>query len=213
MRRATPICYTRRCGEDDIDHCSPRIYWDLTTATVITMQLFEGVWCTDLLAALDQNDQAKIDMWREQGITPSRCGRLLFRSIILEQCYHLPGLSCGSARWQPRVFLPGGTLGYIDFGMVGWLDERQWAEQYRLFENIASERLHEAFEAMIDTLEPLNVRDTSVFETEFKNLLRDWMLSVSNPAATARGEKAPGGSYGEPRSRSARAGLHLPTPR
>lgn len=174
---------------DGVDHCSPKVHWEHTTASVITMELFRGVWCRDLLAAVERRDIAALEEYRRWGITPRRAARLIFRSIM-EQAYRHRVFHADPHAGN-MVFLEGGRLGFIDFGMIGWLDERQWSLQYRLFENIASERLHAAYGAMLDTLEPLNVRDLQPFEAEFKALLWDWMLAARNPSSSVE-EKSTG---------------------
>jgi predicted unusual protein kinase regulating ubiquinone biosynthesis (AarF/ABC1/UbiB family) len=173
----------------------------------MVMEMFRGVWAYELMDAVAAEDAERLERWRLQGITPRRAARLIFRSIM-EQCYHHRVFHADPHAGN-LIFLPGGTLAYIDFGMVGWLDERQWRQQYTLFQRIAEERLHAAYEAMLETLEPLRVQTLSSFETEFKGHLRDWMLAARNPRSTVD-EKSTGRFLWRATNAIRTAGLRLP---
>lgn len=178
-----------RMASDSVDHRAPRIHFDLSGPRVFTAEFFEGVWMRELLTAVEQNDRAKLDAFAARGITPERTARLLLRSIM-EQAYH-HRVFHADPHAANLVLLDGGTLGYVDFGMVGWLDERMAAQQYRLYDAISRGKIHASYEAMLDTLEPLTTRDLGPFQTEFKALLRDWLVAAHSPHATIE-EKSTG---------------------
>ena len=77
----------------------------------------------------------------------------------------------------------GGTLNWIDFGVVGWIDERQWELQLRLRDAIAQDRIHGAYLALLEAMEPLPYRDLGRFEQEFKQSLRDYLIASRDPDA------------------------------
>ena len=164
---------------DDIDHCGPGVYLELSGRSVITMQRLDGVWVREMLEAIARGDAERLREWRRMGITPGRTARLLFRSM-LEQCF-THRIFHADPHAGNLVVMPGGTLGYVDFGMVGWMDERLWTEQYALNEAIARGNIHQAYEALLDTLEPLPDRDLSHFETEVKALLMEWIFATKVP--------------------------------
>jgi ubiquinone biosynthesis protein len=164
---------------DPIDHCSPRPYLALCSASVITMERLQGVWMRDLLAAVTANDRGRLEAWAQHGITPARTARLLLRSI-LEQCFS-HRIFHADPHAGNLVILDGGTLGYVDFGMIGWIDEKGWAQQFRMNASIANEKLHGAYQSLLDILEPLPPRDLSRFEIEFKRHLQNWLFSTRTP--------------------------------
>jgi ubiquinone biosynthesis protein len=77
----------------------------------------------------------------------------------------------------------GGTLNWVDFGLVGWIDERQWEVQLRLREAIAQGRVHEAYLALLEGMEPLPFRDLTRFEQDIKRSLRDYLIASRDPNA------------------------------
>ncbi|HVO41655.1 MAG TPA: AarF/UbiB family protein [Aggregatilineales bacterium] len=169
-------------SQDEVNHYAPRIYFELCGPHVITMELLEGVWLYELLAAVKNDDQARLLAWAELGIIPEQVGRLILRSV-LTQCYRHRFFHADPHAGN-LILLDGGTLGYIDFGLVGWLDERAWEQQFRLYENLANARLHAAYETILSTMEPLPVTNRSRFEMELKALLQDWILAINSNYAT-----------------------------
>jgi predicted unusual protein kinase regulating ubiquinone biosynthesis (AarF/ABC1/UbiB family) len=77
----------------------------------------------------------------------------------------------------------GGTLNWVDFGAVGWMDERQWDLQIRLRDAIAHERIHEAYLALLEGMEPLPYRNLTRFEQEIKAILSDFLVASRDPDA------------------------------
>jgi ubiquinone biosynthesis protein len=88
----------------------PRVFWDATTARVLTLERISGVKINDL-AELEK-----------QGTDPRELARYATNVILKMVCedgfFH--------ADPHPGNFFiePNGTIGLIDFGMVGVLDER-----------------------------------------------------------------------------------------
>jgi ubiquinone biosynthesis protein len=176
-------------AQDDIDHYAPRVYFDACGQAIITMEWLSGVGMGELIAAIQACDQAKLHDWAQRGITPKRTARLVMRSTLVQMFRHR--MFHADPHVANLILLDGGTLGYVDYGMVGWLDERQWKQQFRLRQTIANEEYHAAYEAVLDILAPLPARDLSEFEMELKNLIRDWILASKNAYASTQ-EKSSG---------------------
>jgi ubiquinone biosynthesis protein len=196
-------------ASDEVDHCAPRPHARFSGRAVLTMDRIEGVPVTRLISAVEQRDEASLAGWAAQGITPERTARVLLRSL-LEQTYRHRVFHVDPHAGNLFV-LPGGTLAWVDFGMVGWVDERLFAQQFKLRTAIASGKLHLAYQGLIATLEPLPPgKDLSRFEAEIKDYLRDYTLASRDPDAPIA-EKSSG--YFLLRSFDAvrRAGLFLPS--
>lgn len=169
----------RLLDNDDIDHYGPQVYLPLCSRSVITMERLDGVWVRELLAAVQEDDTVRLEAWRRRGVTPERTSHLLLRSI-LEQCF-THRIFHADPHAGNLVVMAGGTLGYVDFGMVGWLDEKLWAEQFALNEALAKGNIHQAYESLLDTLEPLPDIDLSHFEMQVKTLLMEWLFATRVP--------------------------------
>jgi ubiquinone biosynthesis protein len=168
---------------DDIAHRSPRVHFNLSSATVMTMERLEGVWVKDILAAVVSGDEKALAAYRERGIEPENVGRLIFRSIAEQsyrhRCFH------GDPHAGNLIVDERGWLGYIDFGQVGLLDERLAAQQFRIFDMLTSGRIHAAYEALLTTIEPLATRDLAAFESEVKLLFSDWLMAGTSDSTSA----------------------------
>jgi ubiquinone biosynthesis protein len=164
---------------DDTDHHGPNVYLELCGPSVIVMERLEGVWMNEFLSAVQGGDCLRLEIWSKDNITPQRVSRLLLRSI-LEQCF-THKIFHADPHAGNLVILEGGTLGYVDFGMVGWLDEKLWAQQFSLNRALASEKIHAAYEAILDMLEPLPDINLQYFEMQAKSLLVEWIFASKVP--------------------------------
>jgi ubiquinone biosynthesis protein len=171
-------------AKDGLPHYSPQVYEDLSGHSVVTMEKLEGVWMRELLDAVRAKDETRLAIWSERGITPAGAARLVFRSV-LEQCF-THRLFHADPHAGNIVLMEGGRLGWVDFGMVGWLDEKVWSQQWALNEALAQEKTHRAYQALVASLEPLTTRDLSHFKSDVKTLLMDWILAIKTPGTSLR---------------------------
>ena len=168
--------------QDEIDHYAPKVYFSLSGNFIITMERLEGLWMHELLSAIHAQDYKQLKVWSLRGIDPKRVARLLLRSTLIQVFRHR--VFHADPHAANLLVLEGGTLGYVDFGMTGWLDERLWAKQLKLANYIAEEKIHAAYEAILDMLQPLSQRHLTDFEIEMKALIREWILVSKSPYAT-----------------------------
>ncbi|MEQ1691801.1 MAG: AarF/UbiB family protein [Gemmatimonas sp.] len=221
----------QRMLSDDIDHYCPVVYPELSAPTVITMEEIVGVSVKQLMQtsaiargfADDNQDSVsavralaieQLARWADDGITPERTARVMVRSFLEQAMRHR--LFHADPHAANMIVMKGGTLAWIDLGMMGWLDERLWANEFRMRAAIADGRLDAAYRHLLATMEPLPARDLSSFEAEFKRILRDWLADVEQPSLEA-------GNLGIARRSNfhlftqtlgavRRAGLRLPAP-
>ena len=113
--------FHRKLAQDEIDHYAPRVYFELSGRRVITMERIEGLPMTQLIAAVQSNDTVRLEQFAARGIRPRRTARLLLRSILEQTMEH----RVFNADPHPAnlIIKDGGSLAWVDFGMVGWLDE------------------------------------------------------------------------------------------
>ena len=167
---------------DAIAHYAPRVYRDLCGPNVVTLERVRGVTVREMLTALNNDDRPKLEGWAARGITPERTAVILLRSV-LEQTMRFRSFNA-DPHPSNLIVSDGGTLNWVDFGLVGWIDERQWELQLRLRDAIAREQIHGAYLALLDSMEPLPFRDLSRFEQEIKKSLRDYLIASRDPNAT-----------------------------
>lgn len=192
---------------DEVAHYAPKTYPSMCSLSIITMEKVNGVSVKSMIKALEEKDSYKLSEWAKIGITPKRTSRILLRSI-LEQCirhryFHADPHAAN------LIVMKGGTLAWVDFGMVGWLDEALWVLQFRLRIAISKGNIHEAYTSLLATLEPVPSIDLSLFEAEVKGYIRDWIFASESSNATVL-EKSSGYFFLKIFSSVRRAGLSMP---
>ena len=112
----------------------PCIYWETTTARVLTLERIRGIKINDLAAL----DAAGIDRLA----LAERAVRIILKMILEDGFYH--------ADPHPGNFFiePSGRIGLIDYGMVGIVDARTQEQLVDIFLAITSQDT----ERLVDTM-------------------------------------------------------------
>jgi ubiquinone biosynthesis protein len=87
----------------------PRVFWDLTTSRVLTLERLDGIKVTDLKAL----DAAGID----RHALAERAAHISAKMVFEDGCFH------GDPHPGNFFVEDGGRIGIVDFGIVGALDE------------------------------------------------------------------------------------------
>jgi ubiquinone biosynthesis protein len=170
-----------RMVADAIAHYAPRVYRELSSRNVLTLERVRGVTVREMLTATTNGNSDMLEVWAARGITPRRTAVILLRSV-LEQTMRYRTFNA-DPHPSNLIVSDGGTLNWVDFGACGWLDERQWELQLRLREAIANERIHGAYLALLEGMEPLPYRNLSRFEQEIKRIMSDYLVASRDPSA------------------------------
>jgi ubiquinone biosynthesis protein len=168
----------RILASDRIDHRAPRPYFEHCGTTVVTLERLVGVRVTEIVEAIEQRDEARLKAWEARGIDPRRLGRVLYRSM-LEQFYR-HRVFHGDPHAGNLIALENGTLGYVDFGIVGRLDDHAWSRQERIAQALIDGEVQAAYQALLGTLEPLRPRDLRLFEATVKRCYESFITKVTS---------------------------------
>jgi ubiquinone biosynthesis protein len=171
----------QQMAADPIAHYAPRVYRHLSSRNVLTLERVRGVTVREMLTAATNGNTGMLEVWAARGITPRRTAVILLRSV-LEQTMRYRSFNA-DPHPSNLIVSDGGTLNWVDFGAVGWMDERQWDLQIRLRDAIAHERIHEAYLALLEGMEPLPYRNLTRFEQEIKSILSDFLVASRDPDA------------------------------
>lgn len=102
----------------------PKIYWNATTAKVLTMEFIHGTKVTDL------------EEQRRQNISPEKVNRLLIKTYLKQL------LEDGFFHADPHpgnlLVMPDGRLAFFDFGMVGRITPKLQANMIDAFFHVVS---------------------------------------------------------------------------
>jgi ubiquinone biosynthesis protein len=180
----------RRLFADEPALYVPRIYWDLSSQRVLTMEELQGVKISDLTrleaAGLDQRQVARNSV------------RIMLAEVFEHGFFH--------ADPHPGNFfvLPGEVIGLIDFGVVGHLDENLREALVRLV--LALVRRDSA--RLVDELLDLGIASRRVSRTTLK---RDLDQLVDRYYDRPISEWAAGETFNEVTAIAFRHRLQLPT--
>ena len=122
----------------------PRVFWDLTTSRVITLERIRGMKVTDI-SALDEAGLDRHDL-------AQRAAQIVAKMVFEDGFFH--------ADPHPGNFFiePSGRVGIVDFGMVGTLDDALREQLSRLligFLRQDPDRLADALLALGTSTEPV----------------------------------------------------------
>lgn len=145
---------------------APKVYFDYTTDSVLTMEFVEGISASVLIRAIENQDTEALARLERLGIDRQKLARRFFRSV-LEQIYehdicHIdphPG---------NLILMPKNRICMIDFGAVGYFGPSMRARMERVTVALAGRDVDGAVEAMLESWEPLPMRDIEGFKSELK---------------------------------------------
>ncbi|MDX2388101.1 hypothetical protein GOD60_29815 [Sinorhizobium medicae] len=167
-REARNIEYINRKKLSDSVVAVPRVYWKFSTRRVLTLEFLQGIWLTDA-EALDQLSQDARTEYARQIFAS-------FMHDILEVgFFHAdphPGNMC---------ILPGGRIGLIDFGIVGYVSDTTSRAQSELLWAIQRNDSGAAFEAVQQVLNVPPDADLEKFRRSFESNVRHWHMLQYQP--------------------------------
>jgi len=141
-------------ADDPMVHI-PKVYWQYTTAKVLTLELMEGTQLVDL-------DTDAMDMFERKALAG------LIAETWLKQIY-LHGFFHGDPHPANILVREDGHIALIDFGIVGRLSERDRRNIISLFLDVMNEKI----EQIPKRLEALGVEFPREKEDEFVSEARD----------------------------------------
>ncbi len=194
--------------EDEIDHYAPKLYPALSGNSTITMEHIDGVSVSQLLRAVDERDTSQLAAWATDRITPRRAAHLILRSVLEQTMHHRQFQADPHA--SNMIVTRGGTLAWVDFGVMGWLDERLWMQQLSLRVAIAEGKIQRATEILVTMFAPVSRSQLERFERDVKEYLREWIRATRSPMATIS-EKSTGLLFLNVMRASQRAGMRIPS--
>ncbi len=164
----------------------PKVYDDYSSSRVLTMELLSGTWMTEILSAIRDQDEEKLAVFRSRGINFTLLAERIFE-IGMRQIFEV-----GSFHADPHagniVIQPGNVVGYVDFGIVGEMDDALRDLQERYFLAVKDRKVSEAARALGEmAVVPSNrSRQIDEFRAEAGALVQKWLDHVDNRGSSLR---------------------------
>lgn len=160
----------------------PYIYWEYTTNRILTMEYFGGIPISQAIERFQEGDPS-LDL----ELVEMECDRLvlarnLWQSFLLQafvgHVFH------GDPHPGNLNILPENTIGFLDFGLLGRLNEEARREQMLMMEAVVKENLERLFVAVLDVLDaPRGLAVSDTYE-DFSEEADEWLDACDNPGAT-----------------------------
>ena len=134
----------------------PKVYWDYTSKSILVMELIEGV-------RMD-----RIDQIRAWDIDPKEIAMIGLRSFSRQLMEF--GLFHADPHPGNSIVMNDGRLGLVDFGIIGYLDEKTMLEIANVFLGYAEHNYDMVMDALVDAA---LINEETVNMKHFRNDLRD----------------------------------------
>jgi ubiquinone biosynthesis protein len=138
----------------------PRVYWDRTTPAVLTLELLDGMKLSELdLAGVNAETRTLI---------ARRGADAMLAQILVHGFFHAdphPG---------NLLILPGTVIGFLDFGIVGQIDNRARDDLARVVRAIWRRDASELTTAALEMTEPQDDVNVRVLERDLAGLIETY---------------------------------------
>jgi ubiquinone biosynthesis protein len=164
----------------------PKVYDEFCTSRVLTMEFLSGIWMNEILQAIQQRDAAKLEEWRARGLRLKLVARRMF-DIGMRQLFEV-----GNFHADPHaaniVVLEDNVVGYVDFGIVGQMDQELAESQSQYLEAVKDGRIDDAARALSEVaIIPEGLRSgLPAFRARLANQVRGWIQHVNDRGAELR---------------------------
>jgi ubiquinone biosynthesis protein len=108
----------------------PKIYWELTTSRVLTMDFLNGPSVATYLRMLDENNEAGLAALKATGFIPSVFSSNVIANFLSDAFRF--GVFHADLHPANLLILPNNVVGYVDFGIVATLTPEARRKQIEL---------------------------------------------------------------------------------
>ncbi|MCE9671348.1 AarF/UbiB family protein [Myxococcus stipitatus] len=157
----------------------PRLHEELLGPRVLTMEFLDGCWVSDVLSRLRSEGEAGRERLEEEAgldlpLVAQRIFDIGMRHLFDVRIFHADPHAANI------VILEGDVVGYVDFGIVGTMDEDLADTQERYFVAVQEGRVSDAAATMVEMVEiPERRRDRiAAFRGSVETLIRGWLARM-----------------------------------
>jgi predicted unusual protein kinase regulating ubiquinone biosynthesis (AarF/ABC1/UbiB family) len=159
---------------DPLEH-NPRVYSAYTTSRVLTLEYLPGIPVIDVITAIRRQQAVFLDDLAARGHDTRRIASHIVWNA-LNQIYRF-GYFHADPHPANVVVLPDDAIGYVDFGIVGKLDE-QMTESLRYFaQNLFAGHVGEAVDEFMRFLTPSRATDLAAARRDLIEALQSYLES------------------------------------
>ena len=164
----------QNAGGDPLEH-NPRVYPAYTTSRVLTLEYLPGIPVIEIITAIRHRDQAFLDDLAARGHDMRRIASHIVWNA-LNQVYRF-GYFHADPHPANLIVLADDAIGYVDFGIVGKLDE-QMTDSLRYFaQSLFAGHVGKAVDEFIRFLTPARGTNLTAARRDLIEALKNYLES------------------------------------
>jgi predicted unusual protein kinase regulating ubiquinone biosynthesis (AarF/ABC1/UbiB family) len=154
---------------------APKVYTKYCWTRMLVTSFESGFWCTEILAAKENNDQAALAVLAEKGITPKKVGRRLMEYSFWSRYEAL--FFHADPHHGNIIVKEDSKLILIDFGSCGTTSRKSRLAQLMIMDRMRHNDVSGTVEAAVSTLEPLPMLDVYGLKKGIETDFWGWLLA------------------------------------
>jgi predicted unusual protein kinase regulating ubiquinone biosynthesis (AarF/ABC1/UbiB family) len=159
----------------------PYVYWDRTTERVLTMEFLDGIAVSEIIDRVESGDASIDDELADMACDRVTLARNVWQTFLLQT--FVGGVFHGDPHPGNIIVLPENTVGMIDIGLLGRLNEEQKREQGLCLQAVSTENIERLFIAILDILDaPRGLLVTGTYDN-FSEEADSWLDACDNQGA------------------------------
>jgi predicted unusual protein kinase regulating ubiquinone biosynthesis (AarF/ABC1/UbiB family) len=183
---ARHVSVLRRNAEDDPHERNPRVFPACTTERVLTLEYLAGIPVVDIVGAIRRHDESFLEALAARGHDRRRIASHIAWNA-LNQVYRF-GYFHADPHPANLIVLPGDAIGYVDFGIVGKLDEETTRALRYFAQSLFAGRVSRAVEVFMRFLAPSGRTDLEAAHRDLVEAMKSYLESAR---VSPREEAAP----------------------
>ncbi len=145
---------------------APKVYTEFCSAEVMVTRFASGIWCRELLAAVESGDEKALEYIRSLDISPSTVAR---RLLYVQFWSSYEGMFFHADPHPSNIVIQqGGKVVFLDFGSCGTTSVPVRHNQQELLDSLARNDVTGMVEAAVHLLEPLPPIDVHAFKRKIE---------------------------------------------
>lgn len=160
---------------------APRVFSQYSGREVLVSEFVSGIWCKELLVAVEDKDEILLAQLAEQGITPEEVGLRL----LLTNTYGMLEALFFHADPHPAniIVQPGGRLIMLDFGSCGFIPGTMRRNMRAMMEQLVVRDVSSTVDAAIQLLTPVPRLDLYDLRKRMEATYERYLLALEDETA------------------------------
>jgi predicted unusual protein kinase regulating ubiquinone biosynthesis (AarF/ABC1/UbiB family) len=150
----------------------PKIFWNLTTARVLTMEFLEGPNVSTYLKWVERGAEEELSQLRSAGFDPAVFSNNVITNFLRDAFRH--GVFHADLHPANLLILPNNVVGYVDFGIVASLTPEARRKQIELTLAYASGSPEAIYEEFMNICTPSEDADFAGIRLRIAEMARTW---------------------------------------